>query len=106
MAYKWNEQLMGMEGNWAHGMLLAYSIIASILNFGAIILIFYLYSSCGFGMTMGIALVIVQIFLYVSAVMGVCNEKLMIWRDNWGLFTCSTTATYITYLTWTMLASV
>jgi len=97
---------MGMGGDWSKGMLLAYSTIASILNFGAIILIFYLYSSCGFGMTMGIALVIVQIFLYVTSFMGFCNKNLMIWRENWGLFTCSTTATYITYLTWTMLASV
>jgi len=105
MAYKWNEQLVGKADNWAYGLLCGYSIFTTAVNVGGIIAIFALYSQCGFGMTMGIALCICQLFFYVTAFMDFCCQ-VKLWRDNWGFFTCSTTSTYITYMTWTMLASV
>jgi hypothetical protein len=58
MAYKWNEQLVNKADDWAMGLLVGYSIFATVCNVGGLIAIFSLYTSCGFGMTMGIGLVI------------------------------------------------
>ena len=93
------------RGDWAYGLLCGYSVVATACNVGGMIAIFVLYTECSFGMTMAIALTVCQVFFYVTAFMDFCC-KIKIWRDNWGFFTCSTTATYITYMTWTMLASV
>jgi len=58
MAYKWNEQLIARDDSWAYGLLCGYSVFITAANVGGMIVIFVLYSACGFGKVMAIVLAI------------------------------------------------
>lgn len=107
-AYLWNDKLVkemesGAESCYAGFLLCGFSIILAIISMAWIGLQIYWFHGCTIGIITIVVTILFFIFYFVVALLPLCD--VVIFRKNATIFVVGISTIYVTYLSWTALAS-
>lgn len=108
LAYTWMDILNSAtenatDGTYAHFLLLCYSIVTLTGSIVWLVFQFIWFGHCGFAKFVLIVTCFFSLFFVVASLLKLCNIEWF--RENATIFVASLGVTYITYLSWTALAS-